>query len=59
MTLRNKLYANFGAVLLMVLVMFFVNWRAVSREHEAKQAAASSSFQRSTHTEPRLLCASA
>ena len=42
MTLRNRLYMNFGAVLLMVLVMFFVNWRAVSREHEAKKAAGSS-----------------
>src|ERR1700751_5339511 len=42
MTLRNRLYMNFGAILVMVLVMFFVNWRAVSREHEAKNAAAAS-----------------
>src|SRR5258705_2457751 len=33
---------NFGSILVMVLVMFFVNWRAVSREHEAKKAATSS-----------------
>jgi methyl-accepting chemotaxis protein len=39
MTLRNRLYMAFGAVLFMVLVMFAVNWRAVSREHEAKMAA--------------------
>ncbi len=42
MTLRNRLYMSFGAVLVMVLVMFFVNWRAVSREHEAKKAATTS-----------------
>ncbi|HST09107.1 MAG TPA: hypothetical protein VLL05_01925, partial [Terriglobales bacterium] len=42
MTLRNRLYLAFGAVLFMVLVMFAVNWRAVTREHEAKKAAASS-----------------
>jgi len=42
MTLRNRLYMNFGAVLVMVLVMFLVNWRAVNREHEAKKAADSS-----------------
>jgi methyl-accepting chemotaxis protein len=39
MTLRNRLYMNFGAVLFMVLVMFGVNWRAISREHDAKTAA--------------------
>jgi methyl-accepting chemotaxis protein len=39
MTLRNRLYLAFGAVLFMVLVMFLVNYRAVSREHEAKDAA--------------------
>jgi methyl-accepting chemotaxis protein len=39
MTLRKRLYIAFGAVLFMVLVMFAVNWRAVSREHEAKMAA--------------------
>src|SRR4029077_849680 len=42
MTLRNRLYMSFGAVLFMVLVMFAVNWRAVSREHEAKKAAQAS-----------------
>ena len=39
MTLRNRLYVAFAAILFMVLVMFLVNWRAVSREHEAKLAA--------------------
>ena len=39
MTLRNRLYVAFAAILFMVLVMFGVNWRAVSREHEAKLAA--------------------
>src|SRR6201987_5734588 len=42
MTLRNRLYMSFGAVLVMVLVMFAVNWRAVTREHEAKKAAQTS-----------------
>jgi methyl-accepting chemotaxis protein len=42
MTLGRKLYINFGLVLAMVLVMFAVNWRAVSREHEAKKAASNS-----------------
>jgi methyl-accepting chemotaxis protein len=39
MTLDKKLYMNFGAVLLMVVVLFLVNWNAVSREHAAKDAA--------------------
>src|SRR4029077_21215954 len=38
----NRLYMSFGAVLAMVLVMFAVNWRAVSREHEAKKEAQTS-----------------
>ena len=42
MTLGKKLYINFGLVLGVVLVIFFVNWRAVSREHEAKKAAGDS-----------------
>jgi len=42
MTLRNRLYLNFGAVLAVVLIMFGANWRAVSREHEAKKAASKS-----------------
>src|ERR1700758_2009319 len=42
MTLRNRLYVNFGAVLAVVLIMFAANWRAVSREHEAKKAASKS-----------------
>ena len=42
MTLRNRLYLNFGAVLAVVLIMFGANWRAVTREHEAKKAASKS-----------------
>src|ERR1700745_4469014 len=42
MTLRNRLYMSFGAVLAMGLCMFGGNWRAVSREHEAKKAAQTS-----------------
>jgi methyl-accepting chemotaxis protein len=42
MTLGKKLYGSFGVVLLTVVFLFLVNWRAVSREHEAKTAAASS-----------------
>jgi len=39
MTIGRKLYANFGAVLLMVVVLFLVNYFAVQREHAAKAAA--------------------
>jgi methyl-accepting chemotaxis protein len=39
MTLGRRLYLTFGAVLAMVLFLFLVNWRAVSREHAAKDAA--------------------
>jgi len=39
MTIGRKLYANFGAVLAMVLVLFLVNYFAVQREHSAKAAA--------------------
>jgi len=42
MTLGKKLYGSFGVILLTVVFLFLVNWRAVSREHEAKKAAASS-----------------
>jgi methyl-accepting chemotaxis protein len=38
MTLGKKLYGSFGIVLLLVLVLFLVNYRAVNREHEAKKA---------------------
>jgi methyl-accepting chemotaxis protein len=38
MTLGKKLYGSFGIVLLLVLVLFLVNWRAVNREHDAKAA---------------------
>jgi len=39
MTIGKKLYANFGAVLAMVVVLFLVNLVAVQREHSAKAAA--------------------
>jgi methyl-accepting chemotaxis protein len=39
MTIRKKLYVNFGAVLAMVVVLFLVNLLAVQREHNAKAAA--------------------
>ncbi|HVO79858.1 MAG TPA: methyl-accepting chemotaxis protein [Terriglobales bacterium] len=39
MTIGRKLYANFGAILLMVVVLFLVNYFAVQREHSAKAAA--------------------
>jgi methyl-accepting chemotaxis protein len=42
MTIGKKLYVNFGIILSMVVVLFFVNWSAVQREHAAKAAAASS-----------------
>jgi len=42
MTLGKRLWISFGTVLAMVLILFFVNWRAVSREHDAKKAAAAS-----------------
>jgi len=42
MTLGKKLYLNFGGVLLGVVFLFVVNYMAVQREHDAKQAAAAS-----------------
>jgi methyl-accepting chemotaxis protein len=42
MTLGRRLYISFGVVLALVVILFAVNWRAVSREHEAKKAAAAS-----------------
>ena len=39
MTIRRKLYLNFGAILAMVIVLFLVNIIAVQREHSAKAAA--------------------
>jgi methyl-accepting chemotaxis protein len=39
MTIGRKLYANFGAILAMVVVLFLVNYFAVQREHAAKAAA--------------------
>ncbi len=42
MTISKKLYASFGAVLAMVVVLFLVNLSAVRREHHAKAAAARS-----------------
>ena len=38
MTIGKKLYTNFGIILLMVCVLFLVNYRAVQREHDAKKA---------------------
>ncbi len=40
MTIGRKLYWNFGAILLMVVVLFFVNIVAMYRERSAKAAAA-------------------
>ena len=42
MNIGKKLYLSFGAVLSMVVVLFLINLVAVSREHSAKAAAASS-----------------
>jgi methyl-accepting chemotaxis protein len=42
MTIGKKLYMNFGIILSMVVVLFFVNLLAVQREHAAKAAAAAS-----------------
>jgi len=42
MTIERKLYTNFGIILIMVLVLFLVNWTAVQREHSAKAAEAAS-----------------
>ncbi len=42
MTIGKKLYMNFGIILTMVLVLFLVNWSAVTRERSAKDAAAAS-----------------
>jgi methyl-accepting chemotaxis protein len=39
MTLGKKLYGSFGIVLFLVVVLFAVNWRAVNREHDTKEAA--------------------
>ena len=39
MTIGRKLYVSFGAVLVMVVVLFAVNLAAVYREHSAKAAA--------------------
>src|ERR1700736_1520833 len=42
MTIGKRLYANFGVILTMVVVLFLVNLVAVHREHAAKAAAAAS-----------------
>jgi methyl-accepting chemotaxis protein len=42
MTIGKKLYVNFGIILVMVVVLFIVNWMAVEREHSAKASAAAS-----------------
>ncbi len=40
MSITKKLYLNFGIVLAMVVVLFFVTWLSVQREHNAKAAEA-------------------
>jgi methyl-accepting chemotaxis protein len=40
MTISKKLYVNFGAILALLLVLFFVNITAVQREHAARDSAA-------------------
>ena len=42
MTIGKKLYGSFGIILIMVVVLFCVNWFAVQREHAAKSAAQAS-----------------
>ena len=42
MTIGKRLYTNFGAILVMVVMLFLVNMIAVQREHAAKTAAAQS-----------------
>jgi methyl-accepting chemotaxis protein len=42
MSIKKKLYLNFGLILTMVMVLFLVNVIAVRREHSAKAAAAKS-----------------
>jgi len=42
MTIGKKLYVNFGIILILVVVLFLVNYSAVQREHSAKAAAAAS-----------------
>ena len=42
MTIGKKLYVNFGIILIMVVVLFLVNWSAVQREHAAKAASQAS-----------------
>ncbi len=50
MTIGKRLYSSFGAVLLMVVILFLVNITAVYREHAAK-AAASQALQMSDATD--------
>ena len=42
MSIRNKLYAGFGAILAVVLVLFLVNMAAMLRERSARSAATKS-----------------
>ena len=39
MTIGKKLYVNFGIILVMVLLLFLVNYSAMQREHGAKELA--------------------
>src|SRR5512140_823220 len=43
MSISKKLYINFGIILAMVVVLFFVTLLAVQREHSAKASAAQAS----------------
>src|SRR5450432_1239292 len=42
MTIHQRLYRSFGAILATVLILFIVNVLALRREHSARQAAAQS-----------------
>src|SRR6202140_5771893 len=54
MTIGRKLYWNFGAILLMVVVLFFVNIVAMYRERSAKAAASQSLEIAETHAKIRF-----
>ena len=40
MSMSKKLYMNFGIILAMVVMLFFVTWYVVHREHDTKATAA-------------------
>ena len=43
MSMSKKLYASFGFILAMVVVLFFVTWFAVHHEQSTKEAASQAS----------------